>query len=50
MAGNMEYKNSVKIRLGTRNIGALNGKGLEICDEIWKSNVDLCCLPEVRWR
>ena len=31
-AGNMEYKNSVKIRLGTQNIGTLNGKGLEICD------------------
>ena len=49
MAGNMEY-NSVKIRLGTWNIGTLNGKGLEICDELWKRNVDLNCLHEVRWR
>ena len=23
---------------------------MEICDELWKRNVDLCCLQEVRWR
>ena len=48
MVGNIEYRNSVNIRLGTWNIGALNGKGLEICDELWRRNVDLCCLQEVR--
>ena len=31
------------------NVPTLNGKGLEICDELWKMNVDLCCL-QVRWR
>ena len=41
MAGNIHYNNSVKIRLGTWNIGPLNGKILEICDELWKRNVDL---------
>ena len=50
MAGNMVYKNSAKIMLGTRNIGTLKRKGLEICEELWKRNVDLCCLQEVRWR
>ena len=50
MAGNMEYRNSVIIKLGTLNIGTLNGKILEICDELWRGNVDLCCLQEVRWR
>ena len=25
-------------------------EGLEICDELWKRNVDTCCLQEVRWR
>ena len=49
MAGNMEYKNCVKIRLATWNIGTFNGKGLELCDVLWKRNVDLCCLPEVGW-
>ena len=28
----------------------LNGKGLVICEELWKRNVDLCCIQEVRWR
>ena len=23
---------------------------MEICDELWKRNVDLCCLLDVRWR
>ena len=50
MAGNMQYNNSAKIRLEIWNIGTLNGKGLSICDELWKRNVDLCCLHEVRWR
>ena len=50
MADNMEYMNSVKIRLWTWNIGTLNGIGVEICDELWKRNVDLCCSQEVRWR
>ena len=47
MAGNLQYKNSVKIRLGTWNIGTLNRKGLERGDELWKRNVDLCSLQEV---
>ena len=50
MAGNMEHKNSAKIRPGPRNIGTLSWNGLKICDEIWKSNVDLCCLQEFRLR
>ena len=50
MTGNMEYKNSVKIRLETWNICTLNSKGLERGDELWKRNVDMCCIQEVRWR
>ena len=50
MAGSMQYKNSVQIRIGTWNIGTLNGKGLKICEELWKRNADLSCLQEVRWR
>ena len=46
----MEHKISSKIRLRTLNIGTLNGKGFEICEDIWKRKVDLCCLQEVRWR
>ena len=46
MTGNVEFKNSVEIRLGTWNIDTLNRKGLEICDGLWKRNVDLCCLQD----
>ena len=50
MARTVQYQNSVDIGLGTWNIGTLNGKGLEICEELCKRNVDLCCLQEVRCR
>ena len=33
----------------TWDIGTLNGKGLEICEELWKRNVDLRCLQQARW-
>ena len=41
MAGSMQCKNSVEIRPGTWNIGTLSRKGLEICEGLWKRNVDL---------
>ena len=47
MIDKMQYNSSVEIWFGTWKIGTLNGKGLEICDELWKRNVDLC-LQEVR--
>ena len=34
----------------TYDIGMLHGKGLEICDELWKMKVNLYCLQEMRWR
>ena len=46
----MQYKNSVKIRLATSDICTLSGKGLDIHEELWKRNVYLCCLQEVRLR
>ena len=50
MAGNIRNRISVQIRLWTWNIGTLIENGLKIYDELWKRNVDLCCLQEVRWR
>ena len=44
MAGNMEYKNSVKIRLRTWNIGTLIWRGLEICEELLMRSVGQCGL------
>ena len=49
MASYMEYENSVKIMLWTWNIGTLSCNKLEICNELWKGNVDLCGLQKVRW-
>ena len=46
MAGSIQYKIGAGIRLGT---WTLSEKGLEICDELVKRNVDLCCFQEVGW-
>lgn len=37
-------------RLGTWNVGSICGRGTEVCEELRKRKVDLCCLQEVRWR
>ena len=37
-------------RTFTLQLRVWNPDGLEICDEPWKRNVDLCCLQEMRWR
>ena len=33
-----------------RNIGSLSGKGGEVCEELRKRMIDVCCLQEARWR
>ena len=38
------------LRVGTWNLGSLSGKGGEVCDEMRKRMIDVCCLQEVRWR
>ena len=35
---------------GMWNLGSLNGKGGEVCDEMRKRMIDVCCLWEVRLR
>ena len=32
------------------NIGRLSGKGGDVCEELRKRMIDVCCLQEVRWR
>ena len=41
---------SVGYRVGSWNIGSMNGKGGEIADELWRRKVDVCALQETRWR
>ena len=32
------------------NVGSLSGKGGEVCEELRKRMIDMCCSQEVRWR
>ena len=38
------------VRVGAWNLGSLSGKGGEVCEELTKMLIDVCCLHEVRWR
>ena len=38
------------VRMGTWNIGSKSGRGTEVCGELRKRRMDMCCLQEVRWR
>ena len=38
------------VQVGTWNLGSLSGKGGEVCEELRKSMIDVCCLQEVRLR
>ena len=38
------------VRVGSLNVGSMRGKGVEICEELRKRRVDVCCVQEVRWR
>ena len=35
---------------GSFNIGSLNGKSMELCEELLRREVGICCIQEVRWR
>ena len=36
--------------VGTWNVGSVSGKGGEVCEELRKRMIDVCCLSEVRGR
>ena len=38
------------VRVGTWNIGSMSGRDTEVCEELRKWRMDVCCLQEVRWR
>ena len=38
------------VRLGSWNVGSISGRGTEVCEELRKRKVDVCCMQEVRWR
>ena len=35
---------------GNYNIGSLNGKSMELCGELVKREVGICCIQKVRWK
>ena len=39
-----------EVRVGTSNLVSLSGKGGEVCEELRKRMIDVCCLQEMRWR
>ena len=38
------------VRVGTWNLGNLSGKLGEVCEELRKRMIDVCCSHDVRWR
>ena len=34
------------VRVGTWNIGSMSGRGTEVCEELRKRRMDVCCLQE----
>ena len=38
------------VKFGTWNLGTICGRGTEVCEELRKRKVDVCCVQEVRWR
>ena len=44
------HREKVEVRFGSWNIGSISGRGTEVCEELRKRKVDVCCLQEVRRR
>ena len=39
-----------EIRFGTLNVGNLYKRKTEVCEELRKRRVDVCCMQKVRWK
>ncbi|KAK3570020.1 hypothetical protein QTP86_009157 [Hemibagrus guttatus] len=40
---------SVRLRIGTLNVGTMTGKGRELADKMERRKVDILCVQETRW-
>ena len=40
----------IGVGFGSWNVGSICGRGTEVCKELRKRKVDVCCLQEVKWR
>ena len=36
--------------VGTWNVESMSGRGTELCEELMKRRMDVCCLQKVKWR
>uniref|UniRef100_A0A672GYX0 NACHT domain-containing protein n=1 Tax=Salarias fasciatus TaxID=181472 RepID=A0A672GYX0_SALFA len=41
---------SLRLRVGTLNVGTMTGKGRELVDKMQKRKVDILCVQETRWK
>ena len=41
---------SLQFRLGTLNVGTIRGRAEEAVKTLTRRKVDVCCVPEVRWK
>ena len=39
-----------EVRFGSWNVGCFCGRGKEVCEQLRKRDVDMCCLWQVRWK
>ena len=46
--GNSDERHGARVR--TWIVRSMSGSGTEVCEEMRKSRMDVCCLEEVRWR
>ena len=44
------HKEKVGVRFGSYYVGSISGRGTEVCEELRKQKVDVCCLQELRQR
>ena len=42
--------NGVELRIGSLNVGSMNGRGEEVSDMLGRRKIDVCCLQETRWK
>ena len=49
-SANMKPDKRIGVRFGSWNVGSFRGRGTEVCEELRRRKVDVCCVQEVRWR
>ena len=40
----------LRVRVGTWNVESMSGRDTEVCEELRKRMMDVCCLKKLRWR